>query len=176
MPAIDIIALFVAVPVAFLTALFVYFIRAESVRREDQVSTSSAAKQPWWKRSRTVGYWTASISLSVVYILAGIPKLADFHDVLHRFSEWGYSEDFLYFIGASEFIAGILLVIPQTAPFAAGYLGIIMIGAAYTHLAFDPAWYALLPIFCLSGLAFVGYESWAREYANKRARVAIRAR
>lgn len=167
MADVDIIAFFIAVPIAVLTALFVYFIRAESKKREPELDEATAKRHSTWKHPRTAGYWISTILLSGVYIMAGLPKLTDFSDVLHRFSEWGYSSSFLHFIGGAEFIAGILLIVPQTAPFAASFLAIIMGGAIYTHLAFDPAWYALLPAFCLSGLAFVAYESWERVYADR---------
>lgn len=162
---IDIFALFVAVPVAILTALFVYFIRASSTQNEapSQVET----KRPLWKRPRLVGYWASAVVLSVVFILAGLPKIGEFNDVLTRFSEWGYSRDFLLFIGASELVAGIFLLIPQTALYAALYLSAVMVGAIYTHLAFDTVVWALLPAFCLSFLLFIAYEAYERRAESK---------
>ncbi|MFB6371800.1 MAG: hypothetical protein ABEN55_01490, partial [Bradymonadaceae bacterium] len=47
---------------------------------------------------------------------------------------------------------------------AAGGLSVIMAGAIYTHLAFDPAWYIALPTTCLALLLFVGYQSWRYEW------------
>jgi uncharacterized membrane protein YphA (DoxX/SURF4 family) len=157
---IDIFALFIAIPVAVLTALFVYFVRASSMTGEPK--EADAKRTPFGKRPRLVGYWTSAIILSLVYISAGLPKLGEANEVLHRFSNWGYSEGFLMFIGVSEVIAGIFLLIPQTAKYAATYLAVIMVGAIYTHVAFDTLWWALLPAFCLSFLMFIAYEAHAR--------------
>ncbi|MFW5967649.1 MAG: hypothetical protein ACOCV2_09040 [Persicimonas sp.] len=38
----------------------------------------------------------------------------------------------------------------------------VMVGAIYTHLAFDSVYWALLPAFCLSFLMFIAYEANAR--------------
>lgn len=157
---IDIIALFVAIPIAVLAILSVYFIRSSAVSNEPPLEVRQ--KLPLRKRPRLVGYWSSATILSVVYILTGLPKLSEFNEVLHQFSEWGYSEEFLMFIGASEVVAGIFLLIPQTALYAAVYLSVIMVGAIYTHLAFDTVWWALLPLFCLSFLVFIAYEANAR--------------
>ena len=157
---ISIFALFVAVPVAILTALFVYFVRASSMADEPPVAVER--RRSLWKRPRLVGYWVSTVILSLVFIVAGLPKLGEANDVLHRFSEWGYSEEFLLFIGASEVVAGIFLLVPQTAKYAASYLAVIMVGAIYTHLAFDTVVWALLPTFCLSFLVFIAYEAHER--------------
>lgn len=157
---IDIVALFVAVPVAILAAVFVFFVRSSAVKKAPPPEVQRT--KPIWKRPRLVGYWASAISLSIVYLVAGLPKLGGLDELLHQFSNWGYSEDFLTFIGASEFIAAIFLLIPQTAMYAALYLAAIMVGAIYTHLAFDTVWWALLPTFCLSFLMFIAYEARAR--------------
>ena len=160
---IDFIAVFVTLPIVILTLTFVLFIRASS--KPDTEVEDAEESIDRWKKSRTVGYWTSSIILSVVYIIVGVPKLSGLSDVMHRFTEWGYSEDFMLFIGASEFIAGIFLLIPKTSLYAATYLGLIMCGAIYTHLAFDSVAWAMLPAFCLSFLVYIGYEDLKRGHA-----------
>jgi uncharacterized membrane protein YphA (DoxX/SURF4 family) len=161
--AVDFIALFVALPVAILTVAFVYFVRAESLSKEE----GEQERETFWSDSRRVGYWASAVGLALVYILAGVPKLGGFSDALHRFQEWGYSDEFMMFIGISEFVAAILLVIPRTAFYSAIYLGTIMVGAIYTHLAFDSVLWALLPAFCLSFLAFIAYESFGHRAGAK---------
>lgn len=156
--SVDFISLFVAVPIAVLTVSFVYFVRTASMSGEQ----SQRERDEFWHQPRRVGYWASAVALALVYLLAGIPKLGSFGDALHRFHEWGYSDEFMMFIGISEFVAAVLLVIPRTAFYAASYLGIIMVGAIYTHLAFDTALMALLPAFCLAFLSFIAYESFGR--------------
>lgn len=158
---IDPLALFVTLPIVGLTLTFVYVVRVTSEPAPD-----AEEKRSTWERARRTGYWASSTILSVVYVMTGLPKLTGFDDILHRFSAWGYSEDFALFIGVSEFLAGILLLIPGLSLYAAAYLGLIMVGAVYTHLAFDPFVWTLLPIVCLSFLAFIGYEDWERRAAS----------
>lgn len=157
---INIISIFLTVPIVALTLTFVLFIRQSS--RPEQAGKPLET----WKRSRTVGYWASSVSLAIVYIVVGTPKLTGLNDIFHRFTEWGYSEDFMLFIGASEFVAGIFLLIPRTSFYSAVYLGIIMSGAIYTHLTFDTAVWALLPTFCLSFLVYIAYEDIQREHIS----------
>jgi uncharacterized membrane protein YphA (DoxX/SURF4 family) len=152
---IDPLALFVAIPILGLTALFVYFVRQSSIEADIGGELDMA-------KGRRNGYWASSVILAGVYILTGMPKVSGLGDVMHRFQEWGYSENFMMFIGATEFVAGIFLLIPRTSLYAAGYLSIIMTGAIYTHLAFDTWIWALLPAGCLAFLAFIAYEDWDR--------------
>ena len=159
---IDIMAFFVTVPIVVLTVTFVYFVRRAS---RPEVSSEDAEPEEVlsrWQRARRIGYRASSVTLAGVFILTGLPKLTGINELMHRFSEWGYSEDFMLFIGISEFAAGILLLIPGAAKYAAGYLAIIMAGAIYTHLAFDPIAWIVLPAFCLSFLTFIAYEDWQR--------------
>ncbi len=152
---IDPMALFVAIPVLGLTGFFVYFIRQSSIEADVEADLDMA-------KGRRNGYWASSIILAGVYVLTGMPKVSGLGDVMHRFQNWGYSEDFMMFIGASEFVAGIFLLVPRASLFAAGYLSIIMTGAIYTHLAFDTWVWALLPAGCLAFLLFIAYEDWDR--------------
>lgn len=157
------IALFAAIPLVLLTLGFVYAIRVGMAPEPAPGQTEEGADpRTSWDRARKRGYWGATISLALVYIGTSMPKVTGTGDVLTRFSEWGYSENFMLFIGASEFLAGILLLVPRTSLYAACYLGIIMVGAIYTHFAFDSAVWALLPAFCLSFLAFIAYEDTKR--------------
>jgi uncharacterized membrane protein YphA (DoxX/SURF4 family) len=170
---IDFIAIFVTLPIVILTLTFVLFIRASS--KPDTETEGAEESLDRWEKSRTVGYWISSVSLAIVYILVGMPKLSGLGDLMHRFTDWGYSEDFMLFIGASEFIAGIFLLIPKTSLYAATYLGLIMCGAIYTHLAFDSVAWALLPAFCLSFLVYIGYEDLQRGHAFGSPRVPSRS-
>lgn len=155
------IALFIAVPIVVLTLVGVYFIRASSMVREQRLVLTGKDKEVFGK-TRTVGYWISSVALSFLFLFAGLPKVNDLGETFHKFTHWGYSEQFLSFIGISEVVAAIFLLIPRTSKYAAGYLSIIMVGAIYTHLAFDPLPYVFLPIVVLAFLSFVLYEDLHR--------------
>lgn len=163
------LALFIAIPIAALTAAFVYFVRASSIPSDQPPLTERDAPTPI-EQSRRIGYWISSIVLGLLYVVVGLPKITPLFlvDIIHDFEKWGYSEQFQYFIGATEFVSGIFLMIPRTSFYVAIYLSIVMVGAIYTHIAsaIDPWYYALIPAFCLSFLAFVAYEDWyERRYA-----------
>jgi uncharacterized membrane protein YphA (DoxX/SURF4 family) len=157
---IEPIALFLALPIAGLVAFGVYFIRA-SMRADSAPVRSRDASEELSGKSK-IGFYAACILMALVYILAGSPKVGGFDSALHSFHRWGYTDTFLYTIGILEFIGGILLLIPKVRFYAAVYLGMIMSGAIYTHLAFDAAYIAIVPAICLALLAFIAYESAAR--------------
>jgi len=154
------IALFLALPIAGLVAFGVYFLRASLEQEGDGLQSRDASEELAGKTR--VFFYGACILMAIVYIIAGTPKLGGFGQALTAFENWGYSTTFLYTIGVLEFFGGIMLLIPHIRFYAACYLSIIMVGAIYTHLAFDPNYVALLPSTCLALLVFIAYESYDR--------------
>lgn len=158
---IDIMAIFVTIPVVALTIGFVYAFRMSSKPDvEEAPEPKVEEKLTRWEKARRTGYRISSVILAGVFVMTGVPKLGGFGDLMHQFGSWGYPEEFLLFIGVSEFIAGIFLLVPRASLYAAVYLSIVMAGAVYTHLAFDSFAWALLPLFCLSFLFYIAYEDW----------------
>ncbi len=155
------IALFIAVPIVALTLAGVYFLRASTMVRE-QRRVLAGKDEGMLGKARTIGYWASSIGVSILFIIAGLPKINDLGETFHQFAHWGYPEAFLTFIGITEVVAAIFLLLPRTSKYAAGYLSVIMVGAIYTHLAFDPLPYVFLPTVVLAFLAFVLYEDLNR--------------
>ncbi|MFN8640454.1 MAG: DoxX family protein [Candidatus Binatia bacterium] len=89
-------------------------------------------------RAPNVAAWVASALLFVLFtVLASPPKLLGNPEAVAGFAKQGYSDGFRLFIGASEFLGGIALLIPRLAFWPAAGLTIIMVGAAYTHVATD---------------------------------------
>ena len=131
------LALFIAIPIAALTAAFVYFVRASSIPSDQPPLTERDAPTPI-EQSRRIGYWISSIVLGLLYVVVGLPKITPLFlvDIIHDFEKWGYSEQFQYFIGATEFVSGIFLMIPRTSFYVAIYLSIVMVGAIYTGAMF----------------------------------------
>ena len=79
--------------------------------------------------------WVLSVLVALAFILSGVPKIAAMSDWILKFADWGYSVWFMRLVGATEIACGLLLLVPRSAPWAAGLLGLVMLGAAYTHLA-----------------------------------------
>lgn len=177
MQEIDIIALFVAVPVVVLTLTFVVVLYEpettdpEHVQRGDASSTLGISTRLQWLL--TIGLALLFI-VTGVHIATGIPEVEAIEAVLSRFEQWGYSPQFRIFIGATEMLAAILLIPRQTVPWAAGYLGIVMGGSIYTHIAYGSWLLALIPFICLVGLIYLGvarsHHKWPRRIQKRRRR------
>jgi uncharacterized membrane protein YphA (DoxX/SURF4 family) len=149
------IAIFVTIPVVLLTVSFVQVVRTQSVEQGKQLDFIEIG------RAKKIGYRISTIALASLYIMTGVPKLTGLFDLIHRFEQWGYSQEFMYLVGATEFLAGLGLLIPISSTYSAIYLSVIMTGAVYTHLAFAEYQMLLLPLLCLSFLAFIIYEDFA---------------
>jgi hypothetical protein len=159
MGEIDIIALFVAIPVVVLTITFIVVLYEPTTADPEHIQRGDAASV---LGIHTRLQWLLTIGLSVLFILTGvhiatgIPEVEAIEAVLSRFGAWGYTEDFRFFIGFTEMLAAILLIPRQTAAWTAGYLSIIMGGSIYTHLAYGSWALALIPLLCLVGLVYLG--------------------
>ena len=105
-------------------------------------------------RTKNIWSWVLLGILGLLFLVAGAGKLAGSADLM--FEEWGYAAWFAMVIGALEVAGGIGLLIPRLAKPAIGGLGIIMLGAAYTHLVSGEAPQVIRPLvfFILLGVAF----------------------
>lgn len=90
--------------------------------------------------------WVTSVVLAVVFIPMGAMKLMGSEMAVEMFQQWGYALWFMYLIGVLEVAAGIAVLIPRVATYAAGYLTVQMLGALVTHVVHTEWLFALLPI------------------------------
>lgn len=145
------LALFVSVPVVVITAAFVYFIGRGEHEQEPARETESDS-------SGSKPVWIVTALLSLVFIGVGFPKLGEANMVLTSFDEWGYPDAMHSIIGAIEFIAAILLLIPSTATMAALVLTGVMVGAGATHAVHGPFWMMGVNAVLFAGLVWVGLK------------------
>ena len=82
-----------------------------------------------------VGYWLLAALLGLSFLAAGWPKLMPNDNMVARFENWGYSAEFAVVIGVLEMLGGLLVLIPKLAIYGAILIGILMLGAIYTHLS-----------------------------------------
>jgi uncharacterized membrane protein len=125
-------------------------------------ATAGAAKSS--KRIR-VTLWTVQGFLALLFLFAGTMKFIMPIEVMTRqipFPAW-----FLYFIGVSEVLGAVGLVLPgvfriRTAltPLAASGLVIIMIGATVLTVALNGVAQALMPLVVGLCSLFVAYGRW----------------
>ena len=83
---------------------------------------------------KVVAVWIISGLLAIAFILTGTPKLLQQPLLVDMFAAWGYAPWFLVTVGALEVAGAILLLIPRVAIYGVALLGVIMLGAGYTHI------------------------------------------
>lgn len=84
-----------------------------------------------WKN---VVLWILSILLTAMFVMSGSGKLINPAQFGAAFVNWGYPTWFATVIGIVEVVAGIALLVPRVAFYAAGVLAVVMAGAVFTHL------------------------------------------
>jgi putative oxidoreductase len=112
-------------------------------------------------KGKTIAMWIVSILLAAMFLLSGGFKLLKAEDARTAFVHYGYAPWFAIFIGVSEVLGAIGLLVPRLASLAAAGLSIIMIGAVYTHLTHQEASHAVVPIVLLALLIGVGYARFS---------------
>ena len=85
------------------------------------------------RRAVAVLVWLLTIWETLTMGLSGAAKfMGDTWQVM--FATWGYPVWFSYLVGVLEIGGALLLLVPRAAPFAAGGLIVIMIGALVTEI------------------------------------------
>ena len=111
--------------------------------------------------------WVLSVLLALVFTIAALPKILGAQVWVVKFMKWGYPNWLPFAIGLLELLGGILVLIPRVAKYGASVLGVVMVGAAYTHLANGEGLQVLRPVMVL---LLLGITVWLRrpERANLR--------
>ncbi len=86
------------------------------------------------KAPKKVALTVASILVGLLFLASGVGKLANPAGSAKLFAHFGYPGWFATVIGAVEVLGGVGLIIPRVASVAAGALGVVMLGAAFSHL------------------------------------------
>ncbi len=94
---------------------------------------------------KTIGTWVVRVILGGFLLIAGQAKFTMSAIWGPKFTDWGYPDGFLYVVGALEIIAAIMIFIPKWSKWGAYLTGVIMIGAAITHLVNGEAREVLSP-------------------------------
>ena len=103
--------------------------------------------------------WLLSLFLMFVFVKAGWPKFSATSGWGRAFAHWGFPNWFRVLVGVIEIAGGLLLLVPQTAIYAAGALAVIMLGAMGTHVIADgePAaiYHEAVPLALLGVVAYL---------------------
>lgn len=109
------------------------------------------------KKFKIYGLWAIIALSSLAFIAAGIGKLMGVEMMHHSFAVLGLPAFTGYLIGACEIAGAIGLLVKKLSSLAAAGLGLIMIGAMYYHLQFDPQGFiAAALLFVFSIIIFQG--------------------
>jgi putative oxidoreductase len=111
------------------------------------------ALSPASGKGRLITLWTLSGLVALAFLSAGSAKLAGAAVMVELFDKVGLGQWFRYFTGLLEVAAGIGLLIPRYAFYAAVLLASVMVGAIIAHvtvLGSSPA--APLVLFVLTGI------------------------
>jgi uncharacterized membrane protein YphA (DoxX/SURF4 family) len=78
--------------------------------------------------------WVLSVLLAVLFLFAAVGKLTAQAMVVTMFASFGYPLWFMTCIGVLEVIAGLAILVPRTAVWAAALMVCIMVGAIVTEV------------------------------------------
>jgi uncharacterized membrane protein YphA (DoxX/SURF4 family) len=85
-------------------------------------------------KGRLITLWILSGLVALAFMAAGASKLAGAAAMVEVFTKVGLGQWFRYFTGILEVAAGIGLLIPRYAFYAAVLLAIVMVGAIIAHV------------------------------------------
>lgn len=118
-------------------------------------------------RARTVIGWILVVLLALAYGAAALGKLTG--AATEMFAGWGYPAWFATLIGVLELAGALGLLIPKTTRWAILGLTVIMLGAAYTHLANGEGMQVLRPVIFLAVLWAVWWLRGLRGFGRQSA-------
>jgi uncharacterized membrane protein YphA (DoxX/SURF4 family) len=107
-----------------------------------------------------VALWLVQGLAAAALFVAGVAKFGN-AGWERSFAHWGYPPGFVLVVGAAEALGALCLLVPRLASYAAAFLGVIMVGAAVTHLVHGERFTMPLLYLCLLTLAGLGRRRWA---------------
>lgn len=122
-------------------------------------STVDNLAGPARHRALTIALWVLQVLLALMFVMAGLMKLAGPPDAVAMFDLIGFGQWFRYFTGAVEVAGGIGVLIPALAGLAGMGLVCVMIGALITQLLVIGG-SPVLPIVLLLMAALVAWGRW----------------
>lgn len=119
------------------------FTNTESTKTENKQHQSKAAH---------ISLWVVQVLLAVMFVMAGMSKVAGAAEMVALFEDVGLGQWFRYLTGILEVAAAVMIVIPSIAASGALLLAAVMAGAVLSHLfviggsAFMPGIYLILAL------------------------------
>jgi len=92
------------------------------------------SRQPLSRILKGIALWVPTVLMAMLFVMQGIFKLQPNSPWPQMFKNWGFPAGSVLIVGAIELLAGIALLVPRIAAYAAATLALVMLGAAATHL------------------------------------------
>ena len=108
---------------------------------------------------KSIAVWVPTVLFGVFFTLQGFSKFPADSPWPGMFERWGYPAHFHLVIGAVELLAGLVLLVPRLAGWAALALTVVMLGAFGTHLAHGETTQSVFTLVITLALAAL---AWAR--------------
>ena len=119
------------------------------------------------------GLWAIMALTALAFLAGGVGKLMGVEMMHQSFATLGLPVLFGYFIGVCEVAGAIGIFIKRVSSLAAVGLGLIMAGAMYYHIQFDPKGFiAAAVLFVFSIVIFFANEKHSVLLGNKQKKAA----
>ncbi len=106
--------------------------------------------------------WIATLLVAGGFVASAVPKLMG-HDLpVGEFAVWGYPGWLRVVVGLLELAGAILLLFPRFAIPASAFLGVVILGALYTHISHQEGVEILRPV----AYTILLLLSWLRRPGN----------
>jgi len=113
------------------------------------------------------GLWAVIVLTAVAFLGGGIGKLMGVPMMHQSFATLGLPVLFGYFIGACEVAGAIGLFIRKLSALAAAGLAVIMVGAMYYHIMYDPKTFIAAAVLFVFSLIIFFARKKDSLFANK---------
>jgi uncharacterized membrane protein YphA (DoxX/SURF4 family) len=104
--------------------------------------------------------WVVTVLEVLAMGSAGLAKFLSMDGWMYWFERFGYPARFSLVIGALEFVGAGILLLPRWASYAAGVLGVIMIGALHAVTTHETDLGVNAPLIHVAFLAVIGTARW----------------
>lgn len=119
------------------------------------------------KAIRFFGRWVLPTLFGILFVLIGLGKLQA-PGWERNFLKWGYPAGAHAVVGGIEILAGLGLLVPPLTVWAAGVLGVVMVGAVGTHVVWGEWDQLFNPVLYTVILGVVAYARRDRRFGAPR--------
>lgn len=95
---------------------------------------------------RAYAGWFAAMLAAGGFVASAIPKIMGYDLPVGEFAVWGYPDWLRVIIGLLELVGAVMLLFPRFSLPASICLGVVIVGAFYTHISHQEGLEVLRPL------------------------------